>query len=209
MSGPEDGTERAGVHVWHALQVRSNHERGVAEDLRRAGFEAFLPVTVIESRWTDRVKRIERPLFPGYVFARSGDCPPGWIRGVLRIVGEVPDREIAAVRQVIDSRLAVETWPWSAGELVEIDSGAFAGQRGRIIRVRDKVRIVISIELLRRAVAVEVGAEFIKRAGSGEDKEEKGRLETRRISGGVSTNRERNESRESGAHRTRPPLPLA
>ena len=77
-------------HPWFAVQTRSRHENVVAAQLRGKGYEPFLPLCKSRRRWSDRVREIELPLFPGYLFCRfdaSDRLPILIIPGVVQIVG--------------------------------------------------------------------------------------------------------------------------
>jgi len=159
---------------WYALQVRPRYERIVASALVTKGFEGFLPIYRNKSRWTDRIKEIELPLFPGYVFCRfeaNRRLPIVTTPGVLRIVGAgkallaVDDAEIAALQSIVISRLQAEPWPYlCAGERVIIDRGALAGVEGIVIDAKDNARLVVSVSLLQRSVAVEIDESWVSPA---------------------------------------------
>jgi transcriptional antiterminator RfaH len=143
------------------------------DQLRDSGIEAFLPSYVRASRWGVRgdLIKIETPLFPGYLFARFD---PGvdletvkHARGVSQVVGP-GSRPLAVGDEVIDTlRRAcqnsalvspVEYVPFRQGERVTIARGPFAGLSGIVDRTRSRARIIISIEILQRACAVEIPA---------------------------------------------------
>lgn len=151
---------------WYALHVRPRAERMVAEMLREKGYEPFLPTHVSRRRWSDRVKELDMPLFPGYLFCRVTPSSAGPIvttQGVLRIVGApgaplpVDDAEIDALRTVVESRLRLEPWPYlRVGQRVRIEAGPLRGLHGVLVRVSDQQRLVVSVSLLQRSVAVEI-----------------------------------------------------
>jgi transcription antitermination factor NusG len=156
---------------WYALTVKNQHEKAVRSALEFKGFEAFSPVYKERRQWSDRVKQSERPLFSGYVFCRFAfeqrihvlDTP-----GVGRIVGfggkasEIPEEQIAAIQTVAGSKLALRPWPFlRAGDRVRIERGPLRGIEGVLIREKDSLRLVIGIEMLQRAIAVELEPEMI------------------------------------------------
>lgn len=157
---------------WYALRVRSNHETVVQSGLRSRGFEEFLPVYRARSRWSDRVKVIQRPLFPGYVFARfdaSNRLPVLMLPGFVHIVGfgngpePVDEKELHAIRRFVDSGLPITPWPYlREGEMVVVQHGALAGLEGIVLRATDSLRLVVSLNLLQRSVAVELDRESVK-----------------------------------------------
>ena len=162
------------MESWYAIQVRPRYERLVVELLSDKICDNFLPVHESRRRWSDRWKRLERPLFPGYVFGRFHLNEKHTVMttsGVVRIVGiglipvAVPDDEIAALQQLVRQRIPVRVHEFvSAGEKICLRSGPFAGLNGIIVRKSGESRLVVSVNLLRRSVAVEVEAEWI--AGS-------------------------------------------
>ena len=156
---------------WFALTVKHQHERGVEAALSSCEIEAFVPVYRAWRPWSDRRKELEIPLFPGYVF---GFFPaPERVRvlntpGVGRVVGfggvpaPVADEEIANIRAAIRSNLALRPWPFlKTGDRVRIERGPLRGVEGTLLREKTSLRLVIGIELLQRAVAVEVDAEMV------------------------------------------------
>ena len=151
---------------WYALVVKPRHERVAAQNLRARGFEDFLPVYRARRRWSDRIKQLDCHLFPGYVFCRfpyhhrlAARTTPG----VLSIAGfgkepcPIPDPEIAAIQAVVASGLRAQPWPYLGhGQKVRIEDGCLAGVEGIVLRDKDALRVVVSVEILCRSVAVEV-----------------------------------------------------
>ena len=156
---------------WFALAVKSLHEHAVAECLEFKSFEVYLPIKRDVRRWSDRLKTIERPLFPGYVFCRL-DCArriealrtPG-VRSIVGFGGEVTpisEVEIERVRTLLASGHAVEPWPFiNAGQRVRVHCGPFRGIEGILVSVRDSCRVVINLELLQRSVAVQIDSSYL------------------------------------------------
>jgi transcriptional antiterminator NusG len=156
---------------WFALQVRTQHERGVADFLRGSGYEWFLPMYKCRKRWSDRVKEIETPLFPGYLFCRFNPIerlPILKVPGVIQIVGynrqpsEIDASEIRAIQTLVASGIPNQPWPYlHAGDKVQIESGPLRGMSGILTDFKGKHRLIVSITLLKRAVAVEIDAALI------------------------------------------------
>ncbi len=156
---------------WFALTVKHQHERSVEGALSASGVEPFLPLYRARRRWSDRLKELDAPLFPGYVFGRFAARERVRvlrIPGVARIVGfggfpaPVAPAEIDSVRAALASKLPVGPWPYpKAGERVRIDCGPLRGVEGTLLEQKDSLRLVISIELLQRSLAIEVASEII------------------------------------------------
>jgi transcription antitermination factor NusG len=153
--------------LWFAIQTRPRWEKYVHDALAGKGYELFLPVYTSRRRWSDRIKELELPLFSGYLFCRlnleARRLPVLTTPGVRQIVGigkapvSVPDSEIDAVRAVVASGLAVQPWPFlRLGHRVRIRGGSLDGVEGILLASRKRHRLVVSVELLQRSVAVDV-----------------------------------------------------
>jgi transcription antitermination factor NusG len=157
---------------WFAVWTRSRHEMVVRDQLGRKGVEAFLPTVTRWSRWKDRRKRIDWPLFPGYCFARLGagrTMPVLACSGVVAIVSfdgrpaPIPDEQIAAVRALVESELRLDPCPLiREGANVEVVSGALTGVRGRLVRKGSHARLVLAVDLIGQAVSVEIDAADVR-----------------------------------------------
>jgi len=157
---------------WFALWTRSRHEQVVREQLGRKQVEAFLPTITKWSRWKDRKKRIDWPLFPGYCFARFDPrerlsvltCTG--VVGIVSFEGEpaaIPEHEIDGIRLLVDSELAYDPCPLiREGMMVEVVHGPLRGVIGRLQRKNEKARLVLSVDLIGQAVSVEVDAADVR-----------------------------------------------
>jgi len=158
--------------LWFALWTRSRHEQVVREQLEQKHVEAFLPTVTRWSRWKDRKKKIDWPLFPGYCFARFNPrdrLPILTCSGVVSIIsfeGEpapIPEREIDGIRQLVESDLAYDPCPLiREGMQVEVVHGPLRGVVGRLVRKNEKARLVLSVDLIGQAVSVEVDAADVR-----------------------------------------------
>ena len=160
------------IAPWFALRVKSNFERVCALHLHQRGYDEFLPVYRIDRRWSDRIKKTEQVLFPGYVFCRmdpNDRLPVLTIPGVIGLVGigkmpiQVDEHEIQAIRTMIASGCPLAPWPFlKSGQRVLIDRGPLAGIEGLLLEVKRSFRIVVSISLLQRSVAAELDADWVQ-----------------------------------------------
>jgi len=156
---------------WFAVQVKPRCEKVVATVLDHKGFEQFCPSYKSRNRWSDRMKTVEMPLFPGYIFCRLDPqyrLPVLVTPGVLHFVGigrfpvSIDDAEIASIQSVVQSGLRMEPWPFlEVGQRVQIEDGPLSGLEGILVEVRKLHRIVLSVTLLRRSVAVEVERQWV------------------------------------------------
>lgn len=157
---------------WYALQVRPRFEKVVSRNLAAKGIEEFLPVYSQSRQWSDRVKEIELPLFPGYVFCRfdiNNRLPILLVPGINSIVGignlptAIDEREIEDLRSVVASGVGYHPWPFiSVGQTVSIEQGALEGLEGIVTMVKNEYRLIISVPLLQRSVAVEIDRDYVR-----------------------------------------------
>jgi transcription antitermination factor NusG len=157
---------------WYALRVKPRFERAVFQNLAAKGFRSFLPLYKERRRWSDRVKLVELPLFPGYVFCSLDihrRLPVLQTPGVLHFVsfdGEpapVEQREIEALQTAVSSGAPLSPWPYlREGQQVIVARGPMRGLTGILLKVRDEFRLIISVTLLMRSVAVEIDREAVR-----------------------------------------------
>ena len=166
MTSPES------LNPWYAIWTRSRHENVVREQLERKGYEAFLPTITKWSRWKDRKKKIDWPLFPGYCFARFDTkerLPILSCTGVVNIVSfngdiaPIPDFEIDGIRRLVQTDLQFDPCPLiHEGMMVEVVHGPLKGVVGRLLRKGSHARLILAVDLIGQAVSVEVDAADVK-----------------------------------------------
>jgi transcription antitermination factor NusG len=160
------------VKPWYAVRVRSRFEFTTSSILRDRGFEQLLPLYRSRRRWCDRVKELDMPLFPGYVFCRFDASSPVRVLttpGVVHIIsaGRTPipvdEREISALQDICRSDLPVQPWPYlELGRRVLIERGPLAGTEGVVVELKGGYRLVASISILQRSVAAEIDRDWIR-----------------------------------------------
>jgi len=153
---------------WYAAYTCANHEKRVAAELKAHAVEHFLPLYSSVRRWKDRRMILELPLFPGYVFVRLAlrdRLRVLQIPSLVRLVGfnglptALPDMEMETLRSGLSERLRAEPHPFlTVGRRVRILGGPFAGLEGILKRKNSNLRVIISLELIQRSVAVDVDA---------------------------------------------------
>jgi transcription antitermination factor NusG len=161
--------EHPGI-AWYAIRTKPRFEKKVALGLRGKGYEEFLPLHQVRRAKSDRVVVVDHPLFPGYLFCRF-DCtkrlPVLTTPGVIYIVSSreqlssVSDEEIISLQKVMQSGLSIQESPYLIGTKVRIVTGPLAGVHGTVTRIKDMDRVVVSVAILQRSVAVEVVAESL------------------------------------------------
>jgi transcription antitermination factor NusG len=157
---------------WYAAYTCARHEKLVAKQLEERGVDFFLPLYHSVRRWKDRRKELDLALFPGYVFVHA---TPGDRARVLQLPGVVrfvsfqgkpavlPESEIEALRNGLAHKLRAEPHPYlKVGRPVEVVAGPMMGARGILKRKKDKFRLVLTLDLIMRSVAVEVDAADVK-----------------------------------------------
>jgi transcription antitermination factor NusG len=153
---------------WFALYTRSRFEKQVAEQLERKRIPFFLPLRQELHRWQDRYQKVEVPMFRGYLFAQFALASFERIavlrtNGVVRIVGfgseysVVPAEQIETLRRLAEERALLHPHRYlRVGQRVKVATGALAGVEGILVRIRKQDRLVIAVDAIRQAVAVEL-----------------------------------------------------
>ena len=159
---------------WYAILAKTGRERSASHILQNIGYECYLPVNRTPRRWSDRTKVIDVALFPGYFFCRltHGDRLPVLMTpGVIQVVGvgkqpiPVAEDEIAAIQRVESSSLPVTQWPYlDVGQAVRIKAGPLQGLTGIVIKAKSGTKLVLSVSLLQRSVAVEIDRTWVGEA---------------------------------------------
>ncbi len=151
---------------WYAAYTCAQHEKRVAAELGMREVERFLPLYSSVRRWKDRRVTLDLPLFPGYVFVRLAlrdRLRVAQIPSVVRLVGfgglptALPDTEMEIMRSGLSQSLRAEPHPFlTVGRRVRIAGGPFAGLEGVLKGKKNSLRVVVSLELIQRSVAVDV-----------------------------------------------------
>ena len=151
---------------WFAAYTAPRHEKHVSQQMRRRGIQNFLPLYKSVRRWKDRRKELELPIFPGYLFVRI--APRERLNvlqspGVVHLVSfqgrpaPLPDAEIEILQRQLSQNAGFQPHPFlTVGRRVRVHSGPLAGVEGILVRRKDKCRVVVSIELIRQSVAMEI-----------------------------------------------------
>jgi transcription antitermination factor NusG len=155
---------------WYAVYTKSRHEKTAAELLWQKDIECFLPLREVLSRWKDRRKMVQFPLFPGYLFVhvpmneRRLDILK--VPSVVRIVGSnngpepIPDEQIQSLKHFVFAEIPLNPYPYlNEGDEVRIIRGALKGLRGILVEKKSMFRFVLSVDLIQQSVACEIDAE--------------------------------------------------
>ena len=152
---------------WFAVYTSPRHEKRVSQYLGQKEIEHYLPLYRTQRKWKDGSKvTLNLPLFPGYLFVhirKSERVPVLQVPGVLSLVGgtgrqpaSLPEAEINALRSGLPLRRAEPHPLLTVGQRARIRSGALAGKEGVLVRRKNSLRLVLTMELIQRSVAVEV-----------------------------------------------------
>ncbi|MGI9072197.1 MAG: transcription termination/antitermination protein NusG [Bryobacteraceae bacterium] len=158
--------------TWFALTVKPQHERSVEAQLRAKSLEAYVPLYCSRRHWSDRLKTLELPLFSRYVFCRfkfEDRFKVLNVPSVMSIVGfggspcPISEREIEVVRLIVSSGLAIMPCPFlRIGDWVRISQGPLSGLEGILAKEKAPYRVVINVDMLQRAVAVEIERDLLE-----------------------------------------------
>lgn len=156
---------------WYALQVNCRKESSIASQIEGRGFECFVPAYKSLRKWSDRTKEINQALFPGYLFCRFEYVerqPIITTAGVVQVVGNgrmaipIPDAEIEALQVAVSSGIPAQPWPYlKTGELVRVNYGHLSGLEGILVNFKGNHRVVLSVTLLQRSLALEVDLSWV------------------------------------------------
>jgi transcription antitermination factor NusG len=159
---------------WYAVYTWARHEKKVTQHFAERGIDYFLPLYTSIRRWNKRSAEVSLPLFPGYVFVRTfqhARYKPLSVPGVAHFVGtakaptEISAEEIELLQKAIVMGRHVEPHPYLApGNRVRIASGPMSGLVGTIQRTSAGCRIIISVDMIMRSVAVEIDASCLTAA---------------------------------------------
>ena len=160
---------------WFALQVRTRWESSTAVLLSGKGYQTFLPTYKVRKRWKGKMREVDAALFPGYVFCNfdaQKRLPVLITPGVISVVGQgripqpVEHREIEAIQTIVASGLRAEPWPYlEIGQKIRIEQDVLQGLEGILINFKGNQRIVVSVSLLRRSVALEIDRNCVTPVG--------------------------------------------
>ena len=159
---------------WYAVRTRSNFEQKVSSLLVEKGIESYLPTFTEVHQWKDRKKVVEQPLFPGYLFTRIVDSRDSRLSilcsdGVLTILGNgttieaIPENEIESVRRLLESNYRCQAHPLlREGAWVRVKRGPLRNLEGRLVRMKNQTRLILSITLLSKSVSTEIDASDVQ-----------------------------------------------
>jgi transcription termination/antitermination protein NusG len=172
---PKSTSLEEGSLAWYAVYTHCRHEARVEAALQHSGVETYLPWITTPSRRRDRRRLLTVPLFPGYLFVHSNPEAAGFVDilrvpGVVRVLGfkngpaPVPATTIESIQTIVSSNQPFYPWPpLKTGTIVRVMEGPLAGVIGVVQGRTRKRRLIVSVELFRRAVAVELDREALER----------------------------------------------
>ena len=158
---------------WYALYLRSRYEKRAHVHLLDNGVESFLPLIEEVHVWSDRKKRVEEPLFRGYLFVRTdlnNKISILQTDGVVHFVNvgakltAIPDEQINWVKILIGhpDRVVREAYI-SEGQRVRVSAGPFIGLQGYVLKVKSSTRVVVSLDAIAQSVSVDIEPELLER----------------------------------------------
>lgn len=165
------------MNCWYAAYTCARHEKRVEQHLSGRAIENYLPVYRAKQRWKDRRKLVEFPLFPGYVFVRfdlRDRLRVLEVPGIVHLVSfngqpaPLPDAEISSLRIGLGRCSEIRPHPYgnlTAGRRVRITNGPFSGLEGTLVRRKGNFHVILSVELIRRSLLVDVDMTRIEFVG--------------------------------------------
>jgi transcription antitermination factor NusG len=157
---------------WYALYLRSRYEKKVHTELQKKNVESFLPLVEELHTWSDRKKKIQEPLFRGYIFVNTDLRNKASILmtdGVVRFVGlnskpsSIPDLQIDWLRRIVQESIGMRLEQYvSIGERVRVIAGPLIGVEGIVTRMQGVSRVVVSIAAIEQSVSIQVPANYLE-----------------------------------------------
>lgn len=159
---------------WYVIQTQSRHEDKVETSLLRKGLETFLPRVTYPSRRRDRKVILKAPLFPGYLFLHAELDPVTFHRvirvdGIVRLLGHgsptpLAAEVIASIKSIVEGDRPFYPCRYlEKGRQVRVIDGPLAGAIGTIVGKNEKKRrLVVTVDLFKRSVAVELDDEAVE-----------------------------------------------
>lgn len=159
---------QAEPRYWFALRTRSRHEKKAAREITAKGFSSFLPLVTRKQRWSDRIKTVELPLFPGYVFVQTDGTAEKQVSvlrstGVVGFVGNngrgtaIPTEQIDSIRNIVEQGVPFTLYPYlRVNQRVRIKGGSLDGVEGTLLAKNSDHSLIVSIDLIQRSVAIRV-----------------------------------------------------
>ena len=153
---------------WFAVRTRSRHEKKAAFEIGVKGFTSFLPLVARKQRWSDRIKEVELPLFPGYVFVQTDGTAENQVSvlrstGVVGFVGSngrgtpIPAEQIDSIRNIVEQEVPFTLYPYlHVNQRVRIKGGSLDGVEGTLLAKNSDQSLIVSIDLIQRSVAIRV-----------------------------------------------------
>ncbi|HEX3472636.1 MAG TPA: UpxY family transcription antiterminator [Silvibacterium sp.] len=153
---------------WYAVSTRSRQEKVAANTLQALGITYFLPLQLQKRQWSDRIQTINVPLFPGYLFVHVDPWSSRKLEvlkapGITKFVGDrtgplpIHSSEIEGIQSLVHCGVEFAPHPFlKEGDRVRVVRGALAGIEGILVRVGSRSRVVISIEIIYRSLAITV-----------------------------------------------------
>jgi transcription antitermination factor NusG len=169
----EKNTVSHKVAYWYAIYTRSRFEKKINGALLKKGFTTFLPLIKEKRKWSDRLKTIEVPLLPGYVFVKiwKEQIPmlytlPGFVR-IVSFEGnpcKVKEKEISLLKKIVQFGFKVQqVTKCDVGDEVEITRGPFRGWHGKVEDTIGNSRIIFQFDSFQQGISVEVNLSEIEK----------------------------------------------
>jgi transcription antitermination factor NusG len=164
---------------WCVVYTRPNSERKTLDKITKMGVEAYLPLHKVVRQWNDRVKKMEVPLFPNYVFVRVDEAIRVALFSIKEIVNYVSiekrpvvvrEKEISLIKKVLSVEVDVTVEDYFLdGMEVMIESGRFAGLHGRVIRRNGGSRLLIRVDGIMKSFSFNIPASDVRAIHSGSE----------------------------------------
>ena len=157
---------------WHIAYTYSRCEKKVDQQAKQQGLSTYLPLTIQERQWSDRIKKIEAPLFPNYIFIKATPEEVYQFRQIKEIVNfvyhdsklaTIKESEIDTIKKILNGKrdIFTESRLYEIGTKVKIKHGAFVGIEGMLVKNNNQDQVVVQIETLGQSINIDVPMSYL------------------------------------------------
>jgi len=156
---------------WHVAYTMPRSEKKAYESLGQLGITSFFPVQYVWRQWSDRIKKLELPLFPNYIFVHTTPHKRHEamnVKEVIRYVcfdgkpATVTDNLLESLKKISGNNVEVVDHTFDKpGMPVMICQGPFSGVQGELIRKNGRCKLLIRIESLCSSISMEIDASAV------------------------------------------------
>lgn len=159
---------------WYALYTKSRFEKKTAQLLAEIGFEVYVPLVTTMKQWSDRLKKVEEPLFRSYIFIKTTPDKFHVIRtieGAVYIItfnkepAIIPEQQILNIKLLLnsDEKFEISQEEFKLGDQVEVFRGSLKGLKGSFVDYRGKKNILVRVDVINQNIVIHIPPLFVRK----------------------------------------------